>query len=60
MKAEDFKNLAVTNRFGQKVIINEIKGNIASTGKGIINPYHIAKLFYRGHSVFEWLNESEQ
>jgi len=59
MKAEKFKNLEVTDQYGEKVTILEINGNMARVAKGMDNLYHTTKIFYQGKSVYDWLNETE-
>jgi hypothetical protein len=60
MKAKEFKNVAVKDQYGEPVTIIEIKANIAVCSiMGEQRLYHTSKIFYRGKSVQEWLNEEE-
>jgi len=60
METEDFNNLEVTDQYGEKVTIIEINGNVALIANGLNNRYHTTKLFYKGKSVYKWLNETEK
>jgi len=60
MKKEDFINLTVQSQYGVKVLIKEIVGNIATCGgNGITFFLPTTELFFKGKSVYEWLNKSD-
>jgi TRAP-type mannitol/chloroaromatic compound transport system substrate-binding protein len=59
MKAEEFRNITVKDQYGELVTILEIHGNIA-VENGTYNYYHTANIFYKGKSVYNWLNEENK
>jgi hypothetical protein len=59
MKEKDFKNVEVTDRFGERVTIIEINENVATVIIEGNRLHHITNLFYKGKSVAKWLGGCE-
>jgi hypothetical protein len=57
MKSEEFKNITVKNQYGEFVTIIGITDNIARVAKTENRLYHTTKIFHKGKSVQEWLEE---
>jgi hypothetical protein len=57
MESKEFKGIKVTDQYGETLTVIEINDNIARVAKGMDNLYHVSNIFYKGKSVYNWLNE---